>query len=276
MKRYNISLDVISKKYHKEGKSQQEIANELNVSQWVVSNRMRQAELKIFSKTRKLNPQKYTIDHNAFNKINRKTAWLIGWMVSDGFIRDSKRFGLKVSLVDIDIVDKFSNYLQYTGPFYRHKQTLKETNKIYNQVSIQPTSPKIVNELKKFGIVPNKSLNINFPEMIINRGEIIMRSFIRGVFEGDGSLLLDRRNSVLFQIVGTYQLCEGIQQQLIKFLSVKKTKLTLNIKGKNHFALRYRGRRQATKIMDWLYYNAGNDVLNRKYNQYLFIKGMSV
>lgn len=275
MKRINISLDLIKGKYYEEKKSQQQIAKELSVSQWAISDRMRKANLQVFDKTRKFNPWKYRINHFSFDVLDKKTAWFIGWMVSDGFVRDDRRFGLKVSVKDKDIVEKFRNYMQYTGPIYSHKQTLKQTNKNYYQVSIQPTSKRIVTQFVKLGIIPNKSLFTIFPMIIRNGDENIVRSFIRGVFEGDGSFLLEGKQSLLFQVVGTKELCSDIREHLVKHVGVKITKLTQNKKGCNHYALRYRGRHQALRIMDWLYESAGSDILNRKYNKYLLIKKKS-
>lgn len=272
MRKYNVSLDLIRHRYYVEGRSQEQIAKELAISQWVISNRMRKAGLKILSRTRRFNPWKYNINHHAFDKLNDKTAWLLGWMISDGFVRGNKRFGLKVSIVDKDIVEKLRKGVQYTGPVYQHKEKLNPKSKIYHQVSIQPTSERIVSQFTKMGIVPNKSLSVKFPKAIANQNENIIRSFVRGVFEGDGSFLLERKQSPIFQIVGTRELCGNIRRYLVKYSRVKLTKLTQNIKGRNHFALRYRGRYQAIRIMDWLYQNAGPNVLNRKYHQYLLIK----
>lgn len=265
-------MDLVRYKYYTEGKSQERIAKELAISQWVVSDRMRKAGLKTLSRTRGLNPWKYSINHHAFDELNDKTAWFLGWMISDGFIRGNKRFGLKVSIVDKDIVEKLRKCVQYTGPIYQHKEKLNSKSKIYHQVSIQPTSERIVSQFMKMGVVPNKSLSVKFPKTIADQNENIIRSFIRGVFEGDGSFLLEKRQSPIFQIVGTRELCGSIRRYLVKYNRVKLTKLTQNIKGRNHFALRYRGRYQAIRIMDWLYQNAGPNVLDRKYNQYLLIK----
>ena len=272
MKKYNLSLDVIKHKYYTEKKSQQKISEELGVSQWVISDRLRKGGLQTLDRTRNLNPRRYDINHHSFGKLDEETAWLLGWMMSDGFVRDGNRFGLKVSAVDQDIIEKFRNYLRCTNPIYKHKQKLKQTNRTYHLVSIQISSKEIVERLAKFSIVPNKSLHTVFPRVISNQNEDIIRSFIRGVFEGDGSFLLEHKRSPLFQIVGTKELCYGIRSFLIKYIGIKATKLTQNIKRSNHYALRYRGRYQALKIMDWLYLNAKSKVLNRKFNRYLSIR----
>lgn len=273
MHKYKLPISEIGSLYYGKGLSQQAIADRFGVSQWVICHRMKEEGWKALDKTRRFNPRKYKIDHNAFSRLDNKTAWLLGWVSSDGYVKRSGVVGLKVSFKDKDIAEKLRNYLCYTGPLHIRRQFLQKTNKAYKQISLEAFSRNIVERLASFGIVPNKSLTLKFPAIIIKSGkEEIIRNYIRGLFEGDGSLLVERRSSLLFQIVGTYEICVGVQRCLIKYLGVSKTKLTNNITGKNHFAVRYRGRLQVLKIMDWLYKKAYNNVLERKYRKHLLIK----
>lgn len=269
VKKLSVSLSEIKKKYYTEGKSQDKIAADLKVSQWVISDRMRKNGIPRLKRTRKLNPWKYRINHNAFDNLNIHTSWWIGWMVSDGFVLNDRRFGLKVSIRDIDIIEKLKSFLKYTGPIYKQRDKIKDRNKVYLQAAIIPTSYRIVDKLNEYGIIPNKSLTIRFPKSIADSNEDLIRPFIRGIFEGDGSLLHDKNKSLVFQIVGTYEICNGVQQQFMKFVGVEKTKLSHNTRNSNHYALRYRGRIQVLNIMRWLYYNAGKDMLDRKFDIYL-------
>ncbi|MDO8488382.1 MAG: hypothetical protein Q7S31_03670 [bacterium] len=272
MKRREIDLDVVRQKYYIDCLSQDQIAKQLNVSQWVISNRINVAGLERLSRTRKLNPRKYSINHYAFDHLNGKTSWLLGWMASDGFVRPNSRLGLKVAAKDRDIVLKFKQHLSHSGPIYNKVQRLESMKKDYKLVSIEVSSSRIAQKMADFGIIPNKSLVLTYPLLIARSDENIERSFIRGVFEGDGSILIEKERSLLFQIVGTYKLCLGVQQALIRYVKVGETKLTNNIRGRNHYALRYRGRYQVLKIVNWIYKNAGKNVLNRKYSKYLELK----
>jgi hypothetical protein len=48
---------------------------------------------------------------------------------------------------------------------------------------------KLWEDLNKWGCVPNKSLILKFPDSeIFNNDESLILSFIRGYFDGDGSL----------------------------------------------------------------------------------------
>lgn len=131
-------------------------------------------------------------------------------------------------------------------------------------------------KLRSFGFKKNKSLHEKFLNCIKYQksNEQIFSSFIRGIFDGDGSIMFDKRRfSSCFQIVGTQELLKDIQKYLIKYCNVKKTKLTRNIKGRNHFALRYRGNKQTIRIFEWLYKNTEKICrMDRKYNKFLYIK----
>ena len=98
----------------------------------------------------------------------------------------------------------------------------------------------------------------------------MVSSFIRGIYDGDGSLMFDKKKkSACFQIVGTYQLLEKIQNYLIHYCHLKKTKLTCNILGKNHFALRYRGNVQTIRILNWIYkYSEASNRMDRKFDKF--------
>src|SRR3954470_574000 len=104
MERKKISLKVIQQMYFIDNLSQQEIARRLNVSQWAISNRMRNAGLKSRARTRNLWKRKYRVDEAVFKKLSPKAAWVLGWLMSDGYISKNRVFGLKVAEKDADIV----------------------------------------------------------------------------------------------------------------------------------------------------------------------------
>src|SRR5437764_13528901 len=70
MKQKELSLDLIQRLYFIDNLSQEEIARKLNVSQWMISNRMRAAGLKSKARTRNLWKRKYSVDERAFKKLS--------------------------------------------------------------------------------------------------------------------------------------------------------------------------------------------------------------
>lgn len=274
--KYNISKEFIEKEYFENNKSQDEIAKMLGISQWVISQRMMEFSLKPKENTRKLWQRKYFVDDNFFDELNPTNAWVLGWLASDGYINENGnalRFGMTIAKKDQDIIGKIKILLKFNGKTYSRKTFLKKTGKEYEQVVLNITSQKIVNRLKLFGLSKNKTESLSFPKLIKDaKNKEIMRAFIQGFFEGDGSLLFDEKHkSPCFQIVGTQEMLLEIQTELINYVKLKKTKLTKYRRSKNHFALRYRGRFQTMKIMDWIYSDT-NNYLDRKYNKYLDIK----
>jgi hypothetical protein len=279
--KYQIDKETLEREYFENGKSQQEIGRALGIPQTVISARMKKFGLKAKNRVWKMvqwvKENAHKVNENYFDYLNVENTWVLGWLASDGYVREgryTKKFGVRLAKKDAEIVKKLKSLLGFDGPIYETNTVLKKTGKKYELLHMQITSAKIVERLKEFGIVENKSLTIGFPKIIEKiENERLTKSFIFGVFEGDGSVLFDEKSkSPCFQIVGTKEMLSGIQNQLIKYLNLRKTKLTKNTKLSNHYALRYRGKFQAIKIFDWLYEGQQN-YLTRKYQRYLEIKG---
>ncbi|NQT23334.1 MAG: hypothetical protein HQ579_07880 [Candidatus Omnitrophica bacterium] len=240
--------------------NQYEIGERFGCSQWVISNRLRHFGIKTRPKTYNFVNRKYSYNRDFLKNITPDISWVLGLLVSDGFVRKnnlSAYFGLKLKREDEDVIFKVKKILKYQGPIYRgmskleHKGYVKEFS--YSLLHVNDVNA--VKELEQLGIRENKTHNEIFLECIKEtNNEEIISSFIRGIYDGDGSFLFDKkRNSMCFQIVGTYHLMQEIQNHLMHYCRLNKTKLTQNILGTNHYALRYRGNVQTVRILNWVY-----------------------
>ena len=133
------------------------------------------------------NSKKLTLNENYFEKINSDIkAYFLGLIYSDGCITKSR---MLISLVEDDsyLLDKFSEELEYIGKIYS-----KKIRNIRHQPqrTLEITSRTLVNDLNKHGVFPKKSLTIKFPTTIPKE---LTWSFIRGLFDGDGSVYLANR-----------------------------------------------------------------------------------
>lgn len=228
---------------------------------------MRKFKIDRKPKTRNLGKRKYNLNEHFFDKITPNVAWVIGWILSDGNVSsDNYKITINLRREDQKILETIKDLLSYGGPIYKTSSNVK--NKVHFGSSLQIGSKHLVKKLNALGIHSNKTLKEKFP--IIKDDENILRFFIRGVFEGDGSLFKDQGGWV-FQIVGTKELLSDIQKVLMKYADLNKTKLTHNIKNKNHYALRYRGKKSTNKIMDWIYTNP-ELCLDRKFKAYNTLK----
>lgn len=256
--------------------SEDDIGRRLDCSQWVISDRLRQFGIKTRPKTYNLSHRKYTYNKNFLNDISSDTAWILGLLVSDGFVRKnnlSGYFGLSLKREDEDVVFKVKNMLKYTGPVYKgmHRLTYKGRTKEFSYSLLQINGIETVKKMEQLGILQNKTLRERFLTCIKDtKDEEKISNFIRGIYEGDGSILFDnKRNSSCFQIVGTRCLLQVIQTYLMHYGHLNKTKLTQNISGTNHFALRYRGNLQVIKILEWIYkYSNPTNRMDRKFNKF--------
>ena len=280
MSKLSIDKNKLKVLYVDKQHSQDTIGRILNCSQWVISNRLRNFGIPTRPKTRNLVRRKYTYNNNFLKNITPEISWVLGLLVSDGFVSNnilSGYFGLKLREGDKDCLFKVKKILKYNGPILIARSILsyKGQKKVYMSRLLKINDISAVRELESIGIRANKTINENFLECIAcTNNEEIINSFIRGIYDGDGSVLYDKqKNSVCFQIVGTSQLLTEIQKYLMLYCHVNKTVLTRNIPNKNHYALRYRGNIQAINILDWIYkYSKCHTRLKRKYDSFYRIR----
>ena len=267
MKRINIPLHELQRLYCEENKSQEEIAKIFGVSQWIISKRMRDNHIERKSKTRNLSSRKYQVNESALDILTPEVAWVLGWFLADGFV-DSKNdtFGIRLSVKDVDLLCKIKSLLEYTGPIIDTSTVLKKTGKLYKGKLLKITSSVLKRKLIVYGIKPKKTSKETYLSAI--NSEILDKHFIKGVFEGDGSLLYyPDSKRYKFQIVGTLELLSEIQRRLVSYLKVSLTKLHCQSARSNHYMMQYSGRKQVLKIASWLY-DESKLHLDRKYNVY--------
>lgn len=207
-------------------------------------------------------------DINFFSSYTPQSCYWAGFIYADGCITD-KYGAYKVSLGiksdDGYHLDKFSNIIK----FYGHKY-----DDAHNNAKILTISGKyFVNDLKnKFGIVPKKSLTINFPQTIPS---IYLNHFVRGIFDGDGSITFTKNNKGAISIIGNMSTILAIVDIAYYIIDIKVANYSNNTSGKpsiqnqgNVFSIRYQNR-NAKKFLDWMYNNSDNTIrLDRKFLRY--------
>lgn len=139
-------------------------------------------------KNKSLAHQKYKINSNYFEKINsEQKAYIFGFILADGNI-------YKTSL-KIDLNKKDECILRYV------LNCMQSEHKIYsykNNRSILIRNVKLVEDLKKLGCFPNKSHNLPFPTFDIIPKDLL-HHFVRGYFDGDGSIQLHLYKSPIWR-----------------------------------------------------------------------------
>jgi hypothetical protein len=144
----------------------------------------------------------YNHNINSFELIDtEEKAYWLGFIYADGYVTNSDRFNLEISLKrsDKDHLDKFLSFLMSDAKV--SDKTIYLGGKEYLASRILIHSKKLVEDLISKGCVPRKSLILTFPnENILPQS--LVRHFIRGYFDGDGSIQV-KYKSACIEILGT-------------------------------------------------------------------------
>ncbi|MFE4029231.1 hypothetical protein ACFX4N_24040 [Priestia sp. YIM B13551] len=157
---------------------------------------------------------------NFFKTIDsEEKAYYLGFMITDGSIvvhSNKTSIGIMIQEKDKYILDYFALLLGF------EYEKVKVSNR--KEAYIRFHCSEMVEDLEKYGVVPNKT-NITYIPQI--REDLVPHLF-RGLFDGDGSIFVTmvRGKPVLrAAFYGTHLACAQFQQRLIESIGISKTKV---------------------------------------------------
>ncbi len=216
--------------------------------------------------------RKYSLDESFFEKIDtEEKAYILGFLYADGCIYKTSLI-VNLCFIDNDILEKIKVSLKWQGPIKTKKAcyvTIKD-KKTYSkeQKSLYIRSQKLTNDLIKLGCVPRKSLILKFPteEQVPTH---LLSHFIRGYFDGDGSIafyLRDNRLKQCVSMVSTIDFCT-------KLIDFAKNKLNIHFSiykypNNSTMSINISSTNGCKYFLDWLYKDA-TIYLDRKYDKYM-------
>lgn len=191
---------------YKNNMSLREIEKEFKVLRATVSKFLEEQNIK---KIKGNHYRKYFHDFDFFENIDtEEKAYWLGFMFADGYIVNNENrygedeFGLTLAEDSLDSIEKFKKSLQATNPIRYDKSKEKGQT----SVKLVLRSQKTVNDLIDKGCVKQKSLILQPPKKV---PEKLLSHFIRGFFDGDGSLMKYNYNnypSYNIQFTTTYEM----------------------------------------------------------------------
>lgn len=253
-----LSDEVISSliKEFNEGNSLRELEKKYFINRFDISLALKQRGIDIQNRQLK-------IDEDIFETIDtEEKAYWLGFLYADGNVYKTT-ISISLKGEDIGHLEKFKAFLKSEHPIMKLKSKCAiSTNpdKILDVCKIMITSKKLSNDLINLGCVRKKSLILKFPsEDMVPRH--LMKHFIRGYFDGDGSIAIDKSktHSLVFQVTGTYEVLLGIKEHYLIKSNIRKVG--------NIYDLRCKGNIKALSIFDDMY-NDCTVYLDRKYNIY--------
>ena len=160
-------------------------------------------------RTTKETSRKYSHNENFFENIDtEKKAYWLGFMYADGCVTGNNKSVIKLGIKDYDHLEKFKNDINATNNIKSYNGISYGTQIEYCTITLR--SEKTMNDLIKQGCVKNKSLILKFPTLNQVPKHLI-RHFIRGYFDGDGSVYMHTTNKTpQIEFVGTKEFLEGI------------------------------------------------------------------
>jgi intein-encoded DNA endonuclease-like protein len=165
--RRKISIDEIIERYVN-GESSTKIAEIAGIS----DRSVRRILVENGVKTRPAGqPRKRDVDESFFDTWSNDMAYILGVIVTDGCVHGNT---LSISQKDYDYLKMISEKMGCNNPYIMRKKD--------GVCVLIINSKHIILSLQAYGIIPRKSLVIEFP----NVPEQYLGHFLRGVFDGDG------------------------------------------------------------------------------------------
>jgi len=254
------------------GNDTYETADEYNCSQTFVMNTLKRHN--ISRRTSQSYTTKYIPNEKFFDIIDsEEKAYVLGFFYADGnnYIRGSHSYEISMSLQEDDkiILEKIRDLLSSQSPV---EFGLSNNIKHKNMYSLKINSKLMSQQLTKLGCMPAKSLILTFPEWLIDPE--LQRHFIRGYFDGDGSLWA-RQPTITgqidwgWQITSTNNFCTEAKKLIGQYVNVHCSQSLAHSNLDNNITatLSIGGNVQVKRVLDWMYKDA-TIYMDRKYNKY--------
>lgn len=198
-------------------------------------------------------------DVTYFDKYSPDSCYWAGFIYADGNVAKNNSYvNIHLAGVDLEAIEFIAKATKFEGNIEKCKDS---SVRIYFNGEWFPNSLK-----KLYGIIPKKSKKGDMPK---NLSENDFRNFLRGFYDGDGSI--SRPSCPLISFTSNLRDLE----YLVVFFHEK---LNIVLKQKHKYArIQNRGcygqaayaGKNAKKILDWLYEGSNEETrLRRKYERY--------
>jgi len=192
-----------------------------------------------------------------FDNWSSELAWVVGLVLSDGHVSNKKVTKyFFIRMCDEDVLQKVKYITNHTGNINVYIPIKYGIKTVY---TLYFSGKKVWDFFTGLGMDSNKSYNAIFPIQVPDN---LKWDLIRGIFDGDGSVIINRGKYISARICGTFEVITYIR----KFVNIHST-LHSN-KSKSNYIVQYTGDR-AIKFLNKLYENSINNTrMDRKYELY--------
>lgn len=204
--------------------------------------------------------QKLNFNVDFFSYWSPEMAWVLGLIFSDGTLKKTRPY-FRIYQKEPEVLNKIKTLMKCNVKLIHRKKNSYKGVVSGDLFTLQIYNQKSYDDLLKLGLKPDKSLDIEFPQMPPE----YVRHFIRGCWDGDGSVYIERERGKIraSYISGSFNFIKGMLYELEKAGLPKRTIYTTKRKNKSYY-FRFHGS-QCEKLYHYLYDNVPRE-------QYLEIK----
>ena len=258
-------------KYVNQKISTVKLAEEYNTYSSVVSRFLKENGIKTrgHSEAQRI----YKINENFLNNIDtEEKAYWLGFFFADGYNNGKGRILIRISSVDAEILYKLRDIMGSNAPIKPIEGKINTNGYLCNDtVALEVHSVKLSEKLSELGAVPGKSYVLKFPDFL---PENMYRPFIRGYFDGDGSITKREKNHAGVKFTSSNIFLFELNNYILKELgfSFNVSEHLYNTDERiGDIYINSQGK--VRTFLDWLYKDA-NIYLERKHKRYkLFCDG---
>jgi len=208
---------------------------------------------------------RYTLDVNFFKNINtQKKAYWLGMIAADGHISKNGTLYLNFSEKDLKHLEKFKRHIKTDRPIKTRTKVIGD--KTFHSKRITVCSKQFTKNLEDNGI-PRGAKSLILKPPILQKD--LIRHWIRGYFDGDGSFGLNsERPNFIFGVTGTKTVLEFIRDYFNECLNLNFSHIYH--RKKHHEAIyrfQVRGNNQVYLICKEIY-RGSTICLNRKHKKF--------
>lgn len=217
--------------------------------------------------------RKLNLNIDYFKSIdNEEKAYWLGFLMADGCICKTNKNGsydriiIPLKSSDEGHLLKFKTSLSYEGSIKTKTATHNTKGFTYTTSQLRINSKSMCDDLIKYGVVPNKTGKENLP----NLNPQLTRHFIRGFFDGDGSVMIKKNRNTGRVSIGSASL--EILENINKFL-INNVGINFPIYKENRYSIPFYKmdschKERNMKFLSFIY-DDSTIYLNRKFNKYI-------
>lgn len=198
---------------------------------------------------------------------SEEKAYWLGFFYADAYNSDTiNTFSIALKQEDHDHLVKLCEFIGLPKEKIRTYNS-KLDGKEYPTCSLKLYSKHVCQKMIELGCPRAKSFIITFPEWLSKDLQV---PFIRGMFDGDGSLCKRVNNEWKWSLATTKECGESIQYIILDQLKFIVNLSYISKTKNNTYELESNGNEKVLKLAEWLYLKSKEETrLDRKYSKYL-------